>query len=53
MKALGLLTLAVLMLMFLEIEIVSSDPCSQFSEPDRQAMCSSDNFPEFIASAED
>lgn len=53
MKAFGLLTLVVLMFMYLEIEIVSSDPCSQFSEPNRQVMCSSDNFPEFVANEED
>jgi hypothetical protein len=44
MQAFGFLTLGILMFVFLEIEIVSSNPCSQFSDPSRQSLCSSDNF---------
>ncbi len=45
MQAFGFLTLGILMLVFVELEIVSSNPCSQFSEPDRQSLCSSENSP--------
>ena len=45
MQAFGFLTLGIIMLALLEIEIVSSNPCSQFSDPNRQSFCSSDNFP--------
>jgi hypothetical protein len=45
MQAFGYLTLGILMFMLLELEIDSSNPCSQFSDPSRQALCSSDNFP--------
>lgn len=45
MQAFGFLTLSILMFAFLEMEIASSNPCSQFSDPSRQAFCSSDDFP--------
>jgi hypothetical protein len=45
MQAFGFLTLGILMVIFLEIEIASSNPCSQFSDPNRQSLCSSDNYP--------
>jgi hypothetical protein len=45
MQVFGFLTLTILMFMLLEIEIVSTNPCSQFSDPNRQALCSTDNYP--------
>ncbi|ESS72703.1 hypothetical protein MGMO_50c00190 [Methyloglobulus morosus KoM1] len=45
MQAFGFLTLIILMFMSLEIELVSSNPCSQFSDPNRQSLCTSDNYP--------
>jgi len=53
MQAFGFLTLGILMLVFLEIESVSSNPCSQFSDPSRQSLCSSDNYPSVEASDEE
>jgi hypothetical protein len=38
MQAFGFLTLVILMFMMLEIEIVSSNPCSQFSDPNQQSL---------------
>jgi len=45
MQAFGFLTLGILMFALLELEIVSSNPCSQFSEPSQHSLCSSDNYP--------
>jgi hypothetical protein len=45
MQAIGIFTLGLLMLVFLGIETVSSNPCSQFSDPSRYSLCSSDNYP--------
>lgn len=45
MHTFGFVTLGILMFVLLEIEIASSNPCSQFSDPNRQSFCSSDNFP--------
>jgi hypothetical protein len=53
MQAFGFLTLAILMFMLLEIEIVSSNPCSQFSDPNRQSLCSTDNYPSSATNGED
>ncbi len=48
MQTFGFLSLVILMFMFFGIEIVSSNPCSQFSEPNLQALCSSDSLPGFV-----
>jgi hypothetical protein len=48
MQAFGFLTLGIIMLALVEIEAVSSNPCSQFSEPARQSLCSSDNLPAML-----
>lgn len=45
MQVFGFLTVGILMFIALEIEIASSNPCSQFSDPNRQSLCSSDNLP--------
>ncbi len=45
MQAFGYLTLGIILFVLLELEISSSNPCSQFSDPNRQSLCSSDNFP--------
>lgn len=47
MQTFGFLSLVVLVVMFFGIEIVSSNPCSQFSDPNQQAFCSSDSLPGF------
>ena len=49
MQTFGFVALGILMLVFAEIEIASSNPCSQFSEPSRQSLCTSDNFPEMLS----
>jgi hypothetical protein len=53
MQAFGYLTLGIIMFVLLEIEIVSSNPCSQFSEPNRQSLCSSDNLPSMLPNDEE
>jgi len=45
MQALGYLTLGILLLMMIEQGVGLSNPCSQFSDPDRQSLCSSDDYP--------
>jgi len=45
MQIFGYLTLGILVFVLLGQEIGSSNPCSQFSDPDRQSLCSSDNYP--------
>jgi hypothetical protein len=45
MQAIGYLTLGILRVVLLGQEIGASNPCSQFSDPNRQALCSSDNYP--------
>jgi hypothetical protein len=47
MQAIGVFTLTMMVLMLLEIEVVSSNPCSQFSESGRQSLCTSDSLPGF------
>ena len=49
MQAFGFFTLGILLIMLVGIEAVSSDPCSQFSDPARQSLCTSDNFPAMSA----
>lgn len=51
MQAFCYLTLGIMMFALLEMEIASTNPCSQFSEPNRQAFCTSDNLPS-MASAD-
>jgi hypothetical protein len=53
MQAFGFLTLVILMFVLLEIEIVSNNPCSQFSDPNRHSLCSTDNFPFSATNDED
>jgi len=53
MRTFGFLSLVLLMVMFFGIEIVSSNPCSQFSDPNRQAFCTSDSLPGFVANEEE
>ncbi|NOT12922.1 MAG: hypothetical protein HOP23_13995 [Methylococcaceae bacterium] len=45
MQAFGYLTLGVLLFVLIGQEIGSSNPCSQFSDPSRQALCTTDNHP--------
>ncbi len=53
MQAFGFFTLGILLVMLLGIEAVSSDPCSQFSDPARQSLCTSDNFPALLESGKE
>ncbi len=53
MQALGYLTLGILMFVFVELEVVSSNPCSQFSDPTRQSLCTSDNLPSYVKDEEE
>lgn len=48
MQAIGFFTLAAMVFLLVEIEVASSNPCSQFSEPSRQIMCSSDDLPDYV-----
>jgi hypothetical protein len=52
MQAFGFLSLVILVMVLVEIEVASSNPCSQFSDPNRQAFCSSDDLP-LIEAAEE
>lgn len=45
MQAIGYLTLGILLFVLVGQEIGSSNPCSQFSDSNRQSLCSSDNYP--------
>jgi hypothetical protein len=45
MQAFGYLTLGTLLFVLIEQEISASNPCSQFSDPNRQVLCSTDNHP--------
>jgi hypothetical protein len=45
MQVFGYLTLGFLLFVLLDQKIGSSNPCSQFSDPNRQSLCSSDNYP--------
>ena len=45
MQAIGYVTLGLLIVVLLVQEVGLSNPCSQFSDPDRQSLCSSDTYP--------
>jgi CO dehydrogenase/acetyl-CoA synthase beta subunit len=45
MQAFSYLTLGILIFVLLGQKFDPTNPCSQFSDPDRQSLCSSDNYP--------
>ena len=53
MQIFGYLTLGTLLFVLIGQEISSSDPCSQFSDPSRQSLCSSDNYPSDLVESND
>ena len=53
MQAFGYLTLGLLLFVLIQQEIGSLNPCSQFSDPNRQALCSSDNLQPLVEAAND
>ena len=53
MQAFGYLTLGLLLFVLIQQEIGSLNPCSQFSDPHRQALCSSDNLQPLVEATND
>jgi hypothetical protein len=45
MQVFGYLTLGLIAFILIEQEINASNPCSQFSSPSLQSMCTTDNYP--------
>lgn len=45
MKTLGFLTLSVVLFVLIKQEMGLYSPCSQFSDPSRHSLCSTENHP--------
>jgi|GEM_PF-5615756 len=45
MQVFGYLTLGLIAFILIEQEINASNPCSQFSAPSLQSLCTTDNYP--------